>query len=237
MSITETVLRPLLAASAARPLITHYDEDAGSRVELSVATATNWAAKTANWLTEEFDVEPGDAVCVRLPAHWQTAAVLLGAWWCGGHVTDSPEGAAVAFTVVGQQDAVSAAGATAVVALDPLGRGLSEATRPPMFDYLADVKACGDEFVPPQPVPGEAPALLSSTVDEVLATARERAAASGIAAGDRVLSTRDWTLPDGVLGALLAPLAAGASLVQVTGVAHAAAPDRRQAERTTVEIA
>ena len=69
MSITEQLLRPLLKTSSARPLITHYDDAVGSRIELSVATTANWAAKTANWLAEEFDVEPGDEVAVLLPAH------------------------------------------------------------------------------------------------------------------------------------------------------------------------
>src|SRR5256885_6212831 len=96
LSITEAVLGPL-RPSPARPLITHYDDAAGTRVELSVATLANWAAKTANWLTEEHDLEPGDPVAVLLPAHWQTAGILLGAWWCGAHITDNPTGARIAF--------------------------------------------------------------------------------------------------------------------------------------------
>jgi uncharacterized protein (TIGR03089 family) len=83
VSVTEKLFRPLLSQPA-RPLITHYDDVLGSRIELSVATMANWAAKTANWLRDEHDVQPGAAVAVALPAHWQTAGVLRGAWWCGG---------------------------------------------------------------------------------------------------------------------------------------------------------
>lgn len=100
MSLTEALLRPLRASSA-KPLVTHYDDATGSRVELSVATMANWAAKTANWLVEEYDVEAGTPVAVRLPAHWQTAGVLLGAWWAGAHVVaEGP--AAVTFVAPGR---------------------------------------------------------------------------------------------------------------------------------------
>lgn len=48
MSVTEILFTPLLKADSGRPLITHYDDATGSRMELSRATAANWAAKTAN---------------------------------------------------------------------------------------------------------------------------------------------------------------------------------------------
>src|SRR3569833_167904 len=123
MSLTDELLRPLLA-SPAKPLITHYDDQLGSRVELSVATTANWAAKTANWLTEEFDIEPGDAGAGQLPAHWQTVGVLLGAWWCGARVVTEGAGARVAFVGPDAPEPTGAT-ATAVVTLDPMGRGLS----------------------------------------------------------------------------------------------------------------
>lgn len=224
----------MLASSAARPLVTHYDDATGSRIELSVATTANWAAKTANWLVEEFDVEPGDEVAVDLPAHWQTAGVLLGAWWCGAHVVADPAGARVAFT--GPEGTPGKAEATAIVALDPLGRGLGAPPSGGALDYLSEARLAGDDFSPLLPIDGGTPALLGTTVDDLLATARERATALGIGAGDRVLSTRAWSLPDGVLDALLAPLAAGASLVQVTNADPARLDAHRTTERTTVDL-
>ncbi|EHR49196.1 TIGR03089 family protein [Saccharomonospora marina XMU15] len=234
MSLTEHLLRPLLKSSAARPLITHYDDEAGSRIELSVATVANWAAKTANWLVEEFDVEPGDEVSVELPAHWQTAGVLLGAWWCGAQVVTGGGGVAVAF--VGPEAAVEQAGRTAMVALDPLGRGLGSRCPEGAVDYLTEARLSGDEFAPVLPIPDDTPALLGSPVGEVLGRARERATALGIGAGDRVLSARPWTLPDGVVDALLAPLAAGAHLVQVTNATADKLAAHREEERTTVDL-
>lgn len=233
MSLTDHLLRPLLAQPG-RPLITHYDDAAGTRVELSVATVANWAAKTANWLVEEFDVEPGDKVGVALPAHWQTAGVLLGAWWCGAHVVGETAGTRVAF--VGPDSFASGADAIAVVALDPLGRGLSKPPEGTSLDYLAEARLSGDTFSPLFPIPGETPALESSTVDEVLAEARASADSAGISAGDRVLSTREWTVPGGVVEGLLAPLSAGAHLVQVTAADATKLADRRCSERTTVDL-
>lgn len=227
MSLTEHLLRPLLATPA-RPLITHYDDATGSRIELSVATTVNWAAKTANWLVEEADVEAGDEVGVRLPAHWQTAGVLLGAWWCGAKVVTEADG--VTFVAPGE---TSRSALTAIVAMDPFGLGMGVTSG---VNFLADVKMYGDDFSPLFPIPGASPALLSSTVDDVLAEARSRAAKLGISASDRVLSTVDWTFPDGVLDGLLAPLSVGAHLVHVSNADQAKLADRRAAERTTVDL-
>ena len=233
MSITEALLGPL-RSSPARPLITHYDDAAGTRVELSVATLANWAAKTANWLVDEHDLEPGDPVAVLLPTHWQTAAILLGAWWCGAHVTDDPHGARIA--VVPPETPASGAETVAVASLDPMGRDLG--TPPPgeAVDLVAESRLHGDDFLALTKVPGATPALLGSTVDDVLTKARHRAESLGLTSTSRVLSTLDWTLPAGVTEGLLAVLSAGASLVQITNPDVAKLPGHRSAERTTVDL-
>jgi uncharacterized protein (TIGR03089 family) len=233
VSITEQLLRPLLKTSSARPLITHYDDEAGSRVELSVATTANWAAKTANWLVEEVDVEPGDEVAVLLPAHWQTLGILLGAWWCGAHVVTFDADARIAFVAPGEASGTTT---TAVVALDAMGMGLTSPPADGALDFLSDVRLAGDDFVPLFPIPGNTPALNSSTVDELVNEAQARAEELGILAGSRVLSTVDWTAPGGILDGVLAPLSVGAHIVQVTNSDPAKLDDRRRAERTTVDL-
>jgi uncharacterized protein (TIGR03089 family) len=232
VSVTEALFRPLLRHPA-QPLITQYDDGQGSRVELSVASLANWAAKTANWLHDEHEIEPGTPVAVALPAHWQTAGVLLGAWWCGAHVTDDPKGAEVAFVTEGAP--ADGAGTLAVVALDPMGMGFRSAPESGV-DYLNEIRVYGDSFSPWEDVPGDTPALLESTVDDVVAAARDRATTLGIDASSRVLSTLDWPFPDGVLSGLLAVLAAGASLVQSSPAGAAVLESRRSAERTTVDL-
>lgn len=222
MSLTEKLLR----GAPAQPLITHYDDAAGTRVELSVATMRNWAAKTANWLVDELDVTPGDRVAVLLPAHWQTAAVLLGAWWCGAEVVTSGP-SVVAFVPPG--GSADDATVTAVASLDPMGRDLRGDVPVGSVDYIGDARLFGDDYLALTPVPGDTMCFQGSTVDEVLATAEKRAVELGLTPKSRVLSTLDW--PAGVPDGLVTVLAAGASLVQVTNPTKL---DRHaETERTT----
>lgn len=234
VTITEALLLPWLAAGPGRPLITHYDDEAGSRIELSGATVANWAAKTANWLRDECDVEPGDSVAVRLPAHWQTLGVLLGTWWCGARVVTRTIGARVAFVPPGE-GGISAE-TVAVVALDPLGVGLRADPGNGALDYLAEVRACGDDFAPWEPIPGNTPALEESTVDETVEEARQHAAELALSPRSRVLSTVDWSVPGGVIGGPLAVLAASASLVQCSNCDPAKLTERREIERITADL-
>ncbi|OLF08275.1 TIGR03089 family protein [Actinophytocola xanthii] len=234
MSLTETLLRPY-RGSPARPLVTHYDDAAGSRVELSVATLVNWAAKTANWLVEERDVEPGDPVAVLLPAHWQTAGVLLGAWWCGAHVVGSPAGASVTFVPPEVPDLPPGSEA-AVVSLDPMGRDLGGAVASGTLDFIADARLQGDDFFPLAPVPPDTPCLAGATVEEVLTQAATQAKGLDLTTDSRVLSTQKWTIPEGVLTGLVTVLSAGASLVQVTNPAPDRLSRHKETERTTVEL-
>ncbi|MGH3797564.1 MAG: TIGR03089 family protein [Pseudonocardiaceae bacterium] len=225
MTITDQVLGPLLRTDPAGPRITHYDDAVGSRVELSGATLANWAAKTANWLRDELDIQPGDTVAVLLPPHWQTAGVLLGAWWCGATVTASATDAQAA--LCGIADLIDAAGAdeVAAVGLDALGMGIP--TLPPgVRDYATEVRVHGDTFTAGGPGP---------LAEQVLAAARARAAALELRPGDRLLCTTGWdaTVPGEVL---LAVLAAGASLVQCTGTDPAALAHRRTVERVTTSL-
>ena len=233
MSVTEKLFTPLLRQPSV-PLITYYDDATGARVELSRATAANWAAKTANWLRDEWDIEPGSTIGVALPAHWQTVGVLLGAWWVGAHITDRLADAELAF-VSPDQTGDTGSARVAIVALDPLGMGLRE-TPAGKLDYLTDSRAHGDTFDPWQAVPGDTPALANATVDEVVTAAAARAKDLGIADGARVLSTLDWTVPGGVIDGFLTVLSVGGSLVQSANTDPARLPNRESAERATIII-
>jgi uncharacterized protein (TIGR03089 family) len=233
MSLTERLFVPVRHAAPACPLITYYDDADGSRVELSAATAANWAAKTANWLTQELDVEPGDPVAVALPAHWQTFTILLGAWWCGARVVPSPEGSVAAF--VTPEASTDGAAASAVVSLHPMGAGLDEPP-PGAYDFLEDSRSYGDEFLALEPVPDSVPALDELTVDETAGAALQRAGELGIEAGSRVLSTLSWNSRAGLLDGMLAVLAAGASLVQCGHPDPAKLGERAETEHCTVRL-
>jgi uncharacterized protein (TIGR03089 family) len=221
----------LLRGAPAQPLITHYDDATGTRVELSVATMRNWAAKTANWLVDELDVTPGDRVAVLLPAHWQTAAALLGAWWCGAEVVTSGP-SAVAFVPPGATAPESKV--TAVASLDPMGRDLGGDVPAGTLDYLADSRLFGDDYLELTPVPGDTPCFMGSTVDSVLEKAADRARTLGLTPASRVLSTLDW--PAALMDGFVTVLAAGASLVQVTNADPAKLQRHTETERTTAVL-
>lgn len=227
MSLTEHLLR----GAPAQPLITHYDDAEDTRVELSVATMRNWAAKTANWLVDELDVEPGDRVAVLLPAHWQTAAVFLGAWWCGAEVVTAGD-AKVAFVPPGAT--APTAGVTAIASLDPMGRDLRGDVPDGALDYVGDARLFGDDYLQQSPVPGDTPCFMGAAVDQVLEKALSHAETLGIAAGSRVLSTLDW--PASAMEGLVTVLAAGASLVQVSNADSEKLRKHAETERTTVVL-
>lgn len=213
------LLRSALAGDAARPLITFYDDATGERVELSVTTFANWVAKTANLLQDELSVEPGDRLAMLLPAHWQTAVWLLA---CSsvGVVVDLQGAPEQADLVVSGPDSLEEArrcgGERVALSLRPMGARFPE---PPagFLDYAVEVPGQGDHFSPYVPVGGQDPSLLVAgrelTGEAVVEQARGDAAALGLGAGSRVLSVRsyaDWT---GISRGLLAPLAAGGSVV------------------------
>ncbi len=239
MTLTDALLAPYLGGpTAARPLLTHYDDATGERVELSGTTTANWAAKAANLLRDECDVEPGTRLAVLLPAHWQTATVLLAAWWCGAEVVADPADARWVLCDADRVDLALAAepdGGVVALSLEALGGGVPGLPAG-VVDFAPEVRLHGDEFTPWEPLPDTAPALAGRTVAEVLADARARAGRLGIGAADRVLSTLEWGAPDGVADGLLAVLAAGASLVQCRHADPAALDRRARAEKATVRL-
>jgi len=238
VTLTAALLDPLRTGpAAARPLITYYDDATGERIELSAVTTANWAAKAANLLRDDCDVEPGAKVAMLLPAHWQTAAVLLAAWWCGAEVVTDPGTADWILCDADRLDLALAdtpAGGVVGLSLDAFGKGIPGLPAG-VVDFATEVRLQGDEFVPWAPVPAEAPALDGRSVAEVLAAARSTAAAHRLTGSSRVLSTLDWT-GEGLVTGLLAVLAAGASLVQVRNADPAGLERKAQSERVTARL-
>jgi uncharacterized protein (TIGR03089 family) len=238
VTLTAALLDPLRTGpAAAQPLLTYYDDATGERIELSAITTANWAAKAANLLRDECDVEPGGRVALLLPAHWQTAAVLLAAWWCGAEVVTDPIGADWVLCDADRVDLALAgtpSGGVVALSLDAFGKGLTGLPAG-VIDFATEVRLHGDDFTPWQPVPDGAAALDGATVAEVLAAGHRRADEQGITAADRVLSTLEWS-GTGLVDGLVAVLAAGASLVQVRNPDPAALERRATAEKTTVRL-
>jgi len=232
----------------ARPLLTHYDDATGERVELSATTLDNWVAKTANLLRDEFDVGPGRTVAVALPVHWQTAAVLLAVWSCGATVVDTAaeddERAADADVVLAAQDRLEALEDAGVeellgLSLHPLGMGMAGYTGRAR-DFALEVRVHGDVFVPYEPPDPAAPGLavgnLELTLGGLADAAAELAGRLGIVAGDRVLVDEVTALEAGPVAWLLAPLSAGASIVLCRHPHPDALAARAATERVTATL-
>lgn len=235
----DALLAAALVRDPAGPLLTYYNDATGERTELSATTLANWVAKTANLLRDDVGAAPGDRVAVLISAHWQAAAILLGAWSAAAVVGTDPAGAAAAFASADRVPATAGAGEVFALSLAPLGRAFPAGPPPGTRDYSVEVRGQGDRWAGP-PVPPGRPAL--ETVDgtvtagDLVEIALRRSAELGLLTGDRLLSTAAWDGPTDWVDGLLVPLAAGASVVLVTNADPAALPARVEAERVTATL-
>lgn len=237
-TITDEVLDPLLRADPMGPRITYYEDSTGERIELSTVTLANWAAKTANLLRDELDVGPDSRVAILLPAHWQTAAALLGVWWTGAEVVlpGSADPAADAALCtndrLAEADDMTNGGEVAALSLDPFGRPVS-GLPVGVTDYASAVRVHGDQFNA-ELRPGLA--LAGRSVTELLADARQSASRSGLTPSDRVMSSAPWSTPVEIVDNLLAVFVTGASLVQVANPDPMVLARRRESEKVTRDL-
>ncbi|WP_067688020.1 TIGR03089 family protein [Nocardia jejuensis] len=230
-TLTDAVLEPILARDPAGPRITHYDDATGARIELSALTLANWAAKTANMIRDEFGLSPGSRVAVLLPAHWQTAAVLLGCWWAGAEVVlHADQDAELALVTAARLDETGDIPEVAALSLDPMGPPVRDLPIG-VTDYATSVRVHGDQFRPG----GIGCALDGMSVAEALEAARKSAGRQGFTAEDRVLSSTPWETPAELIDGFLAPMVVGASLVQVTNPDPAVREKRISSERVTAQ--
>lgn len=235
-TVSAALLDPLLKRDPVGPRITYYDDATGERIEVSTVTLANWAAKTANLLRDELGAGPGSRIAVLLPAHWQTAAVLLGIWWIGAEaVLESGASTDIALCTAERLDEADAAvgmGEVVALSLDPFGKPVPDLPIG-VTDYATSVRVHGDQIVP-EPRPG--PALDGRGAPEVLAAATASAATQGLTATDRVLSSAQWNTPEQLVDNFVAVLATGASLVQVANSDDGRRERRIATEKVTRDL-
>ena len=240
-----TLIGTGLRAGPSQPLITYYDDATGERTDLSAADLGTWAARTASLLAGS-GVGSGSRAAVLLPPHWQTAAVLLGAWSAGVSVANHgwstaglpPVGAAadvsydVTFVALGRLGSwlenVPDAPHRFVLGLDlPLDE-VPEGYR----DFLAEVRAV-DDAVPPPVVIGRTDEASpdGTTYRQWGLIAASIAESAGIRRGDRVLV--EVARHENPAMWLLAPLSVGASIVLCANLDPALLDARMAAERVT----
>ncbi len=153
------LLTSLRTWNATSPRLSWYGPDS-ERVEFSGRVLDNWVAKTANYLVDELDAEPGTVICLDLPLHWRTFVWLLATWAVGAtavsasdQLAGSPSATAADIVAttdpVGTQELLAAAKPAPLivaVALPALQmRWLGELPARTL-DYSGDVRAHADEF-------------------------------------------------------------------------------------------
>lgn len=116
-----------------------------------------------------------------------------------------------------------------MLSLDPFGKPVPDLPIG-VTDYATAVRVHGDQ-VAGETSPG--PALDGRSVADILRAAQDSAAAAGLSADDRVMSSLTWSTPQEIVDNLLAVFVAGASLVQVANPDPAALDRRRQTEKVT----
>jgi uncharacterized protein (TIGR03089 family) len=226
------------------PLLTYYDDATGERTALTAAELGGWAARVAGLLRTGCGIPEGGRAAVLMPPHWQTAAVLLGAWSARVAVSFRP------------------AATAGLPALGPNADGPFDAvfaTAPRIDDWLDDVPAATHRFaaclaagveapegyrdlvaearnhpqtLPPAAVYGSDPAAVDGTsIGAFGAVARGMADSLGWQRGERVLvDAAEYEQP---IKWLLAPLSVGGSIVVCANLDQARLDARVAAEGVT----
>ncbi|SBT51096.1 TIGR03089 family protein [Micromonospora auratinigra] len=88
----DTGTMPPVVADAA--LFTYHDDRTGERTALTAPQLGEWAARSAALLRDGCGLGPGSRVAVLLPPHWRSAAILVGAWSVGMAVSFRPRATA-----------------------------------------------------------------------------------------------------------------------------------------------
>ncbi|WP_203902903.1 TIGR03089 family protein [Virgisporangium aliadipatigenens] len=211
---------------------TFCDDTTGERVALSAGELAGWAARVAGLLHEGCGLDASSRVGVLAPAHWQTAAIMLGAWSAG--IPVSYHRWSTAGLEKAECDAV-------FVTRTRLDSWLEEV--PPArhrFVLLGEAPAGYRDFLAEaQRFPDSLPAYATigaadaahpdgTTFRQFGAVARELADRLDLRAGDRVLV--DAAEVEEPLRWLLAPLSVGASVVVVAGLDRSTVDVRAAAE-------
>ena len=197
-------------------------------------TLGNWAAKCGNLLRDQYGLGEGDEVGVLLPAHWQTAGILFGAWWAGCEVRFGESGRVTFCAPDRIDEAASTDGVDEILAVGLDAFGMAVPDLPPgIDDYTTEVRVHADAFTPG----GAGTALAGDDVEIVVARSTALAASAGYAPGDRVLSTREWRTVDDLYDGLLAPFAAPASVIQVSHPDAEKLADKFAVEKATARVA
>ena len=229
-------------------LLVYYDDATGERTALTPDELGDWAAATSALLTDGCGLAPGSRAAVLLPPHWQTAAVLLGAWAAGFEVSYQGWATAGLSGSGGMYDATFVSARRVDSWLDdvPDGKhrfllGLAPYGAPAdpvpdgYRDYITELRPYAGAGRPRVLAgDGDAASVDGTTYREWSDIATAIAAKAGIGPGDRVLI--DASEHEQPVRWLLAPLSVGASIVLHTGGLETAAVKELAAQERVTRV-
>ncbi|MGW5669726.1 TIGR03089 family protein [Micromonospora sp. NPDC003776] len=248
MAVHTPVTVPADAPRAADlPLLAYYDDATGERTALTAQQLGGWAARSAALLRDGCGLGPGSRVAVLLPPHWRTAAVLVGAWSVGMAVSFRPRATAGLPVLEPGADRPYDAVFVTPERLDDwledvpdgthrylVGTGAGSLAEVPVgwLDWSTEVLR--HTATPPDRTllhPTDPASPDGTTYGEWGAVARAMAEQLDLRTGDRLLV--DAAEHEQPLKWLLAPLAAGASVVICANLDRATLDARITAEQVT----
>ncbi|WP_433284668.1 TIGR03089 family protein [Micromonospora sp. CA-244673] len=238
---------PPVAVATDAPLLSYLDGATGERTDLTAQQLGAWAARSAGLLRDGCGLRPGDRVAVLLPPHWRTAAVLIGAWSVGLAVSFRPRALAGLPVLEPGADLPYDAVFVTPERLDDwledvpegthrylvgTGTGPLSSVPPGWLDWSPEVLR-HPEIAPDLDAlrPSDPASPDGTSYGEWGAVAREYAKQLDLHAGDRLLV--DAAEHEEPLKWLLAPLAAGASVVLCANLDPADRDSRLAGERVT----
>lgn len=234
-----------VAVATDEPLLSYLDDATGERTDLTAQQLGAWAARSAGLLRDGCGLRPGDRVAMLLPPHWRTATVLIGAWSVGLSVSFRPRALAGLPVLEPGADLPYDAVFVTPERLDDwledvpegthrylvgTGSGPLSSVPPGWLDWSTEVLR-HSEIAPDLGVlrPTDPASPDGTSYGEWGAVAREYAKQLDLRAGDRLLvDTAEHEQP---LKWLLAPLAAGASVVLCANLDPADRDARAAAEQ------
>lgn len=210
LSPVEALLSPVRHST--HPWLTWYSQT-GERVELSGRVFDNWVAKSANLLSEEYDLAPGDVVATDMPGHWKSAALALACWHLGATlrcVAPGTDPGKVSLFATSSPQTLNVAGSVEVLVVPLPSLAMSFDGELPVgaTDYASEVRAYADSYFPDN-IDTSATALSSESGELSFAELFVPAGPQGT-----TLATTAWPL-ERILPALLGLWANGSHVVLV----------------------
>ncbi|WP_334122220.1 TIGR03089 family protein [Glutamicibacter sp.] len=148
-TFAEELLAPRRAL--ATPWLTWHSLS-GERIELSGRVFDNWVAKSANLLSDLFDLDEDSTVVIDLAAHWKSLVLALAALHHGATLIDAEHqdaaDATLWITATPQDENIPAS--SEILAVNPAALALSFGSDlgPVAEDFNASVRSYGDQFFP-----------------------------------------------------------------------------------------